>query len=103
MDEILKDEAVVEAMAFQILLHKVTALERDVHSMIPLLAKIIDHLEAQGKQPEVPVASYAELYPMLVAEEHEGEVIAAQPHALPIPVPRPWKANLWHWFLKEAR
>jgi hypothetical protein len=88
----------IESMAFQLLLHKVTTLERAMQGIPPLLKKIIDHLEAQTKQPEVEVATYTQLYPELPQEEEEtpqtGET--ARP-----PLPR--KRRVWQWFLKEER
>jgi hypothetical protein len=87
----------LEAMAFQLLLQKVTNLERAMASMPPLLKKIVDQLEAQGKQPEVEVASYSDLYPELpqAAGEQPG---AKQDAPTRGPAPRRW----WRWFLREV-
>ena len=91
----------LEAMAFQLLLHKITSLEQAVHRLPPLLKKIIDQLEAQGTQPDVPVATYAQLYPELQEEAPEdAEVIDLV--ATPAPVPQERRRRFWHWFLKEA-
>jgi hypothetical protein len=96
----------LEAMAFQILLQKVTALEHAVQSLPPLLAKIIAHLEAQAKQPEVPIATYAQLYPEL-QEEAPGEEAAEETGAVmdvpPVVADRPRRRwRIWRWFVKEA-
>jgi hypothetical protein len=87
----------VESMAFQLLLQKVTGLENALRSMPPLLKKIIDHLEAQAKQPEAPVATYAQLYPEIDDDE--------EPEAAPVPPPDPQTLTrarrFWHWFVTE--
>ena len=94
----------VEGMAFQLLLQKVTGVEQAIQSMVPLLKKIIDHLEAQGKQEDVPVATYAHLYPELQegeASETEtaGEVIDVTPTPqAAVAAPR----RFWRWFTKDA-
>src|SRR5262249_34213256 len=93
----------LEAMAFQLLLQKVTNLERAMASMPPLLKKIVEQLEAQAKPgEEVEVASYTQLYPELPQEEGELPILpdVGAADALPTqPPPRRW----WRWFLKEAR
>ena len=99
-DPILYDEK-LESMAFQLLLHKVTSLEHAMQAIPPLLTKIIAQLEAQAKQPDVPVASYAQLYPQLqegTAAQHEVLDVAAAPSA----IPQKPRRRLWRWFLKEA-
>ena len=53
----------LEAMAFQLLLHKIARIEQAIQGIPPLLAKIVDHLEAQTQQPAAPTATYAQLYP----------------------------------------
>jgi len=57
----------------------------------------VDHLEAQGTQPEGEVASYVQLYPALTADETPTppDVRAADP--LPTRPPRRW----WRWFVKK--
>jgi hypothetical protein len=91
----------MEAMAFQLLLHKVTSLERAMQGIPPLLKKIIDHLEAQTKQPEVEVATYVQLYPELPQEEAE---VTETPEAVPErPAPQHARSRrLVRWFLKEG-
>jgi hypothetical protein len=86
----------LEGMAFQLILHKLATLERAMASMPPLLKKIVDQLEAQGTQPEVEVATYAQLYPELPQEE--GKAPQTGETAAP---PRPVKRRVWHWFLKQ--
>jgi hypothetical protein len=83
----------VESMAFQLLLQKVTGLERAMASIPPLLKKIIDQLETQAKQPDVEVATYAQLYPETL--EDEPETVQA---ADPLPERR---RRVWRWFVKE--
>ena len=94
----------LETMAFQLLLHKVTSLEQAVHSLPPLLKKIIDQLEAQGKQPDVPIATYAELYPEFQEEASAcEEVIDVVAHPAPKAPPAPqarWR--FWRWLLREG-
>ena len=90
----------LESMAFQLILHKLTSLEQAMHAMPPLLKKIIDQLEAQATQPDVPVATYAQLYPEVQADA------PAPPQVLDVvatPAPAPqarWR--LLGWFLKET-
>jgi hypothetical protein len=91
----------LESMAFQLLLQKVTALERAMQSIPPLLKKIIEQLEAQAKQPDVEVATYAQLYPELQDEDPEAETEA--PTAVPggVPAPPICPRRFWHWFMRE--
>ena len=65
----------LEGLAFQLILQKLVGLERAIQGIPPLLQKIVTHLEAQTQQSEVPVATYAQLYPELQdeREEHDGE------------------------------
>jgi len=97
-DQDVVDAGAIETMAFQILLHKVTGLEQAVQALPPLLKKIIEHLEAESKKPEVPVASYAQLYPALEVEATAPiEEIAAT-----VPVPPARRRRVLGWFLKET-
>jgi hypothetical protein len=97
----------LEGMAFQLLLQKVTGLERAMQSIPPLLKKIIDQLEAQTTQPDVEVATYAQLYPELEGETPEAaatadtEMSTAGADNTPaLPVRR--RRRPWHWFLREG-
>jgi hypothetical protein len=96
----------LESMAFQLLLHKITGLEHAMQSLPPLLKKIIDQLEAQHKQPEVPIATYAQLYPEWQEEDAEAQVPPEQPVPDTVeertcaPPQRP--RRFWRWFLKET-
>jgi hypothetical protein len=87
----------LEGMAFQLIVYKLTSLERAMQAIPPLLKKIVDQLEAQTKQSEVPMATYADLYPEVAAIEEQA-------HAAPPPVPplRPLRRRLWHWFMQEC-
>jgi hypothetical protein len=99
----------IETMAFQVLLQKMVGLEqhlggleRSMQSIPPLLAKIIAHLEAQTAQPEVPVATYAQLYPELEGQEPAEAGALLLPDIPPPPaVPAP-RRRVWHWFLREV-
>jgi hypothetical protein len=93
----------LEGLAFQLILHKLVGLERSLQSIPPLLAKIVTHLEAQTQQPEVPIATYAQLYPELQDEREEPgpEEQQTTETAEPGP-PVPHKRRLWQWFLKEG-
>src|SRR5437870_12976436 len=55
----------LEGLAFQLILQKLMSLERAMQGIPPLLHKIVTHLEPQTQQPEVPIATYAQLYPEL--------------------------------------
>ena len=96
----------LESMAFQLLLHKMTGLEHAMQSLPPLLKKIIDQLEAQTKQPDVPIATYAQLYPELQEQGPEKET-PTEPDAPDTVEERPCAPSrrtrrLLRWFLKEA-
>src|SRR5215831_4936295 len=91
----------LETMAFQLLLYKVTSLEHAMQAIPPLLKKIIDQLEAQQQQPDVPVATYAQLYPEVQEEAPETpEVIDVV--ATPAPAPQGKRRRFLGWFLKET-
>jgi len=97
----------LEAMAFQLLLHKVTNLEHAVQSLPPLLKKIIDHLEAQAKQPEVPIATYEQLYAKyLEAPEEDADAEATAAPVIEVTAAPPPKGQhrrrVWWWFVKET-
>jgi hypothetical protein len=93
----------LEGMAFQLLLQKVTGLERSMQSIPPLLKKIIDQLEAQTTHPEAPVATYAQLYPELQDAVYEAEALPLLAEA-PAPAPSPPRRSrcFWRWFTREA-
>jgi hypothetical protein len=61
----------LEGLAFQLILQKLVSLERAIQGIPPLLGKIVAHLEAQTQQPDVPIATYAQLYPELQEEQEE--------------------------------
>jgi len=84
----------LEGMAFQLILHKLGSLERAMQALPPLLAKIVDQLEAQTRHPEVPIATYAQLYPDLPTADGAA---AQTPTANPAP-----RRRLWRWFMKEG-
>ena len=68
-----------------------------------MLQKIVTHLEAQTQQSEVPVATYAQLYPELQDEREEQGTAEQQTTETVAPVPTvPHKRRLWQWFLKEG-
>jgi hypothetical protein len=90
----------LESMAFQLLLHKITNLERAMQGIPPLLKKIVDHLEAQTQQPDVPMATYAQLYPELPqgADEAQPDTTPAQTDSTTMPRRR----RVWQWFVREG-
>jgi hypothetical protein len=51
-----------EVMASQLILNKLTGLEQAIQGLMPLLVKIVNHLEAQATPPAPPVADYDQLY-----------------------------------------
>ena len=90
----------IESMAFQLLLYKITSLEHAMQAIPPLLTKIIAQLEAQAKPPDVPVATYAQLYPALqegARAQKEALDVMAEAQAVP-QTRRPF----WRWFTKET-
>lgn len=64
----------MDALVFQ----KLTEIQRVLGSLVPLLATIIGHLEAQAATPEVPIASYEAMYEdhPIEAGPPEGELVA---------------------------
>ena len=91
-----------EAMAFQMILHKLTGVEQAMRAIPPLLTKIITQLEAQAKQPDVPVASYTQLYPQLQAGTAESKDVIEVAAAETPPVPQGKRRRVWRWFTKEV-
>ena len=94
----------LESMVFQLLLHKITSLERAMQGIPPLLKKIVDHLEAQTQQPDVPIATYAQLYPELPTDEDDGhpdETQAVTQAGAADKTTMSRGRRLWHWFLRE--
>jgi len=78
-----------------------------VQSLPPLLAKIIAHLEAQAKQPEVPIATYDQLYAKYLEapEEDAEEADTAAPVIEVTAAPPPkgqHRRRVWRWFVKET-
>jgi len=93
----------LEGLAFQLILQKLVGLERAIQGIPPLLQKIVTHLEAQTQQSEVPVATYAQLYPELQDAREEQGTAEQQTTETVAPVPTvPHKRRLWQWFLKEG-
>jgi hypothetical protein len=82
-------------MAFQLLLQKMTGMERDLKSIVGLLQKVITQLEVGQTETEVPMASYEQLYPEMA--EVATEAPAADTEAPPAQ-PRRW----YRWFLKKG-
>jgi hypothetical protein len=92
----------LEGLAFQLILQKLLSLERAMQGIPPLLAKIVNHLEAQTQHPEVPIATYAQLYPELQEEREEQGTEEQKTTETVEPVPTvPHKRRLWQWFVKE--
>jgi hypothetical protein len=83
----------LEAIAFQLLLHTMTGMERDLKSIASLLQQVITQLETQQKEPEMDVARYADLYP----EMAEAEDVRAADALPPLPPPPRWR----RWLRKE--
>lgn len=102
------EPANVETMAFQLVLAELRThqedlrgLQQTVQQMLPLLAKIVGLLEAQGHQPEVPVATWDQIY--APAED------ASVPPVEDDPVPDEAQVRvmfgsqrLGRWFLREV-
>jgi hypothetical protein len=95
-----------EVMAFEVLMHRMGALQDEMHAMqrtveqmLAVLAKIVGLLEAQGHHPAVPVATWDETY--AAAEDVAGPPINVTPVS-----PRPrallGSQRLGRWFVKET-
>jgi hypothetical protein len=95
-------------MAFQLILaelrthqDELKALQQMVHQMLPLLAKIVRLLEAQGHQPDVPVATWDATY----ATEEETPVppvedaVVSDDTRVHVPF---GSRRLARWFFKET-
>jgi hypothetical protein len=94
----------LEGLAFQLILHKLLTLERAMQGTVPLLQKIVAHLEAQTQQPEVPIATYAQLYPELSKDEDDGhpdETPSVTQTGAADNATMPRRRRLWQWFLRE--
>jgi hypothetical protein len=94
----------LEGLAFQLILQKLMSLERAMQGIPPLLKKIVDHLEAQTTQPDVPIATYAQLYPELPKDEddvHPDETQAVTQTGAADNTTMLRRRRLWHWFLRE--
>jgi hypothetical protein len=92
----------LEGMAFQLILQKLVGLERALQGIPPLLQKIVTHLEAQTQQPDVPIATYAQLYPELQEADEAQESAAQTTPETTAPVPPDARTRrLWQWFLRE--
>jgi hypothetical protein len=105
MAETPREPGGAEGIAFTLLLQKVNGLENAMQSLTLLLKKIIDQLEAQAKQPEIPIATYTQLYPELPQDEPEDrseEQAAPTAHAESIPPRYGTSRRWWHWFVKEG-
>jgi len=90
----------LDAMAFQLIVQKLATIEQTMQALPPLLKKIVDHLEAQTRQPEVKVATYAQLYPEL--EDNEAAVSPwPATDAAPVLQPPP-RRRFWRWFVHES-
>lgn len=74
-----------EALAFQLILDKLVTLEQAVTGLVPLLEKIVRHLEAQKPPADVPIATPAQLY----AELRESEPVAVEGTPIPAEVVPP--------------
>ena len=51
-------------------------MQTAIMGLVPLLETIIAHLEAQTKKPEVPIATYEQLYDPIMPGPPEGELVA---------------------------
>jgi hypothetical protein len=94
----------LEGLAFQLILQKLVSLERAIQGIPPLLQKIVTHLEAQTQQSEVPIATYAQLYPELPKDEddvHPDETPSVTQTGVADNTTMPLRRRLWHWFLRE--
>src|SRR5438093_1200315 len=113
MAEAHETPASVETMAFQVLLQKMAVHEQQLSNVeqamqqMPLLLKrIIDHLEAQTKQPDVPIATYEQLYAKyLEAPEEDADAEAPAAPVIEVTAAPPHKGHrrqrVWRWFVKE--
>jgi hypothetical protein len=94
-----------EAMAFQLVLAELRAHQKGLQALqqaqqqqLTLLAKIVGLLEAQGRQPAVPVATWEETY--AAPEDAPVEPINVTP-ASPRPRALLGSQRLAQWFVKE--
>jgi len=94
----------LEAMALQLVLSKLGGLEQKlsgveqaVQQTVPLLGKIVAQLEALNKKPDVPVATYAQLYSEL-QEDEAPEPPAPVVDVVPsVPAVSPGRLRRWFY------
>ena len=60
-----------------LILEKLAGIEHAVEGLVPLLEKIVTHMETQTTQPKVPIATYEHLYDLAEPGPPEGELVAA--------------------------
>ena len=84
-----------EAMAFQLILHKLGTLERQLQAIPPLLEQMVTCLEGQTKVAEVAVATYEHLYPALQDKTAEA------PDKTTEVAPTPPRRRVWQWFMRR--
>ena len=103
--------ASVETMAFQVLLQKMAVheqklsnVEQAMQQMPLLLTRIIEHLEAQTTHPDVPIATYDQMYAKFL--ETSAEEAEEQDSSVPVielaPLPTVRRHRIFQWFVRET-
>jgi hypothetical protein len=61
-----------------LIFHKLAGLETAMHGLVPLLETMINRLDSLINKPDVPIATYEQLYTeeLLTAGPPEGEIVA---------------------------
>src|SRR5678816_4743840 len=90
----------VEAMAFQMILVRLQALERTIQAMPPLLKQIVELLEEQTTTPDVPVAAYEDVYKEDTEPDAEETALAGMEAPTVAVAPPHWRVR---WFVKEKQ
>jgi hypothetical protein len=110
MADTVEPAAEITAMAFQLILARLHTLEeafdtrmlaqeQALGQIVPLLAKMVTHLEAQAAPSAVPVATFAQIYPELQEAEPEQTPSDADAVSVEPPVVR---GRLRQWLTKEV-
>ena len=84
----------------EVILEKLTTIEEVLEQFLPVLTKMVAHLEGQGAQPHGPVATYRQLYDLPVAGPPEGDLVAQRVGDL---VRRTQEPGWWGRIFQEKR
>ena len=73
------------------ILEKLTTIEEVLEQFLPLMARMVNHLEGQASPGGVQVATYQQLYGTPEVGPPEGELVATR---TPVTAPQGWVARM---------